>query len=405
MTVELIRAVFGSRDYLVPCEYADRAADTVARSGANYRSMRREERGLVFTLELRDCGGLERILTESGIEYELLREHGLPFLIKKYRRRIGIPIGAVIFCLILFMSDKILWSFEVTGNESIPSEVILERLDALGCGVGTYIPSIDFDGLHAEYLLEYSDTAWIAVNVRGTHASVEVLETKLPETVTDDKLPHNLVAAQDAVIYSMEIHRGVPVVQVGDLVKKGELIASGMVDIKSGFLLAHARGEVKGTVERSISVEVPLEAVRFQPTGTEFSEKYFNIFGISLKFFANTEKLSENYDKIVYDRIDRESKLTFFGKVEVPVGISESVYIEYAEVPVTYTEEEARTEAYRILSERLRETAAEGDIIYRETDAFFDGAAYRIESKLTLLCDIAQEQPIYIDNSNNTQEK
>jgi len=402
MTVKLVRMLFGSCDYHVTGDDCQKAADVLSRSGANFRGMKICGGELHFTVELRDCAAMEHIFAENGISFECVGEHGLPRIFRKYRRRIGIPIGIIMFFFIIFISEKFIWSFEVVGNENIPSEVILERLDELGCGLGTYIPSVDFDELHMAYLLEYEDTAWISVNVRGTHASVEVLETKLPETVTDEKHPHNLVAAEEAVIYSVEIHRGVPMVEVGDLVKKGDLLASGLIDIKSGFLLAHARGTVKGTVEREIHIEVPLETTRMEPTGREFGEKYLNIFGISVKFFGNTENLSENHDKIRYDKTERKSKLSFFGDIEVPIETTETVYIEYAETPVVYTEDEARTEAYRRFSENLRSITSEGEIITRETDARMADGVFIIDCRLTLVCNIAIEQPIYTDN---TQEK
>lgn len=402
MIVKLIRQLLGSRDYRICSEDSRRAADMLAKSGADYRDMRMNDGVLTFTAQLRDCVALERIFSNNGVGFEMLGEHGLPRIVKKYRRRIGIPIGAILFVLVMLISERVIWSFEVVGNENVPSEVVLERLDSLGCGLGTYIPSVDFDELHMLYLLEYEDTAWISVNMHGTHAVVEILETKLPETVTDDKVPHNLVAAEDTVIYSIEIHRGVPVVGVGDLVKKGELIASGLVDIKSGYLLAHARGEVKGTVERALHIEVPLENSRFELTGREIREKYFNVFGIRLKFFGNAESLNEKNDKIRYEKTEKKDRLSFFGDIEVPIEISETVYIEYEQVPVFYTEKVARAEAFRQLSDAIRKECADAELLTRETDAGMYDGVFVIDCKLTLICDVAKEQPIYTDN---TQEK
>lgn len=397
MTVKLVRAILGSRDYLVPTESSQKAAGLLMNSGANYRSMRMRDGALTFTLEMRDCGALEKIFQNNCISFEIIGERGLPRAIRKYKKRIGIPIGAALFLIMLLASGRFIWSFEVIGNNAVSDEIILERLDALGCGVGTYIHGVDFDRLYADYLLSYDDTAWISVNVRGTHARVEVLETEIPEKIADDTAPHNMIASEDAVIYSVDIYRGTPVVGVGDLVRKGELIASGMTDIKSGYLLSHASGVVKGCVERSIHIEVPLNTVISRPTGNIYKRKSLNIFGFSLDFFDSTANLSENNDKLRYDTASARRKLTFFGDIEVPINVDETLYTEYAEVSIVFTEAEARSEAYARFGNALREITSEGEIIARDVDASMQGDMFVIDCRLTLICDIAEEQPIYTD--------
>ena len=386
----------GSCDYRVS-ENTDIAADLLTASGANLGKIKRDGNALTFTLQYSDCRAVEKIFASHGISAEKVKARGFLYFLERYRKRIGIPIGIVIFFLLIFLSEQFIWDINVIGNENVTEKEILSRLDELGCGVGAYIPSIDFDKLHNEFLLGSDDVAWIAVNVRGTRATVEVREMIVNEPVPDDNVPYNLVAGEDGVIEYMEILRGGRVVSEGDLVRKGELLASGVEEMKHGLRLVHARGTVMAEVKRTVNVEVPLESSRRVATGREFSEKYLNFFGISMKLFANTGNLSEKCDKI-----ERERKLCFFGTVDVPITVHETVWREYEEIPVMLTEEEARTEAYRRLRIECAAVAEGCQLVSREINAGVRDGNYVIECELRVVRDIATEVPIY--TTENTGE-
>ena len=239
--------------------------------------------------------------------------------------------------------------------------------------------------------------AWVSVNLRGTHATVEVRELEGHVLDIDENAPHNLVASEDGVVEYMEILRGEKIAREEELVRKGELLASGIEQMKHGLRLTHARGTVLARVTRDILVEIPLEDTQSQATGREFSEKYFNFFGISLKIFSNTSNLPENCDKIV-----REKQLCFFDTVTVPITVSETVYREYENVPITRTEDEAKAEAYKQLRARCAEIAEEAELVSREVNAGLRDGVYVIECELTVVKDIAVEVPIY--TNQNTGE-
>ncbi len=394
MISKIVRFFVGSCDYRIS-ENTDLAADILTGSGANCGKIRYDGNEILFSLQYSDCTAVESIFSVYGIHAERIGARGFLYLLERYKKRIGIPIGIVIFFLTLWLSEQFIWHINVVGNENVTEREILSRLENLGCGVGTYIPSIDFDEMHQQFLLDSDDIAWIAVNVRGTHATVEVREMLSHDIAPDDSVPYNLVAAEDGVIEYMEILRGSRVAREEDLVRKGELLASGLEQMKHGLRLVHARGKVMAEVKRTLNIEVPLETTVTTATGREFSEKYLNFFGISMKLFANTGNLSEKCDKI-----ERDKKLCFLGTVEVPITVHETVYLEYNDVPVTLTEEEARAEAYRRLREETEAATEGGELVSRQVNAGMRDGSYVIECELTVVTDIAKEVPIYTTGEN-----
>ncbi len=359
-------------------------------SGAYYRRMRSTDKGVTFILSRGDCPSVERIFTKYGIEFEVTRDMGPRYLLERYRKRFGILVGAVVFAIVILVSDLFIWDMNVTGNSTLTSAEIEGRLASLGCKVGAYIPGIDIYKLRNEYLLAYSDTAWISVNLHGTVANVEIRESENPERAVDESIPYNLVAREDGIISYMEILRGRPVAEVESLVRKGELLASGIEDGKHGFMLVHARGKVLAEVKRKIRIEVPLEETVKKQTGRVYREKYLNIFAFSFKFSESGGIFPEEYDTIESVR-----RLNAFGVVELPMSVKTREFQEIAPMTVTYTPDEAKNEAYRRLRLETDKYLKEGELAGRKIDAGLVDGAYVIECELTLIADIAEKQPIY----------
>lgn len=390
MFTKLIHWLLGSRRYLVsPC-HSDKAASIIMHSGAYFRRMRSTDKGLTFLLLRGDSPHVERIFAKYGIEFEMTGEMGLHYLLERYRKRFGILVGAILFAVIVLASEKFIWDMKVTGNINITASEIESRLAALGCRIGSYIPGIDFDRLHNEYLLTYSDTAWISVNLHGTVANVEVMESQNPERAVDESIPYNLVAREDGIISYMEILRGRPVAEENCLVRKGELLASGIEDGKHGFMLVHARGKVLAEVKRKIRIEVPLEEEVTGQTGRVYREKYLNIFGFSFKISK-----SGGIFPAEYDTIETKRKINIFGAVELPVSVKTREFYEIAPMTVTYTPDEAKKEAYRRLRTQTENHLKDGELAGRKISAGLMGDIYVIECELTVITDIAEKQPIY----------
>ena len=391
MLVRLLFWIRGSRTLRVPPECADTAARLLNGSGADFRRMRRNAEGLQFVLPLSECARMMRIFARHGITAETVREHGLPPLAARYRKRLGIPVGIVLFAVILIVSEQFIWSVRVVGNTGLTSARLVERLEALGVGVGTYIPSIDYVKLQNRLLIDYDDLAWAALNVNGTTATLEVRERLQTPAVPDEEVPHNLVAAEDGIIRHMEILRGVPEAEQEALVREGELLASGILEEKLGLRLVHARGSVLAEVKREVHIAVPLsETVRVPHE--ECVGRYLNFFGISLKLFGNTGNIPSEYDTIL-----EEHPVRVFGVIELPLSVREEIRRSWSEEPVTRTEEEAKAEAYRRFRAECAALTDSAELISREIEAGMQDGAYVIACELRLLKDIAREVPIYTD--------
>ncbi len=359
--------------------------------GTEYWNMRELDGKLRFTMLKSEYGELEARAREVGADIRVLRESGLPQLLRRYRQRLGIPLGALLFFFILHASQSYIWDVRVSGNEEMRADDIICRLDELGMGVGSYIPGIDFRALCDEYMLRHSDeVAWISVNLIGTVAEVEVIE-KLDTDPADqrDGAPCNVVAARDGLILRTEVVSGTPTVRSGDVVTMGQMLINGVVEIgrleDKPFKLVHASGSIYASTVHELEVSVEAERVQKVVTGEQYEEKSVIFFGKSIKVYSNAGILPNKYD-----RIRDENRIILFpyndaiGNVRLPVAVRTDRYVGYTEETVIMSEDECRQAAHARLRELYDAELESAEVLSRSISEEVSGEGD--ELMLTLRC-------------------
>ena len=321
---------------------------------------------------------------------------GLPGIIYRHRKRWGCAVGALLFAGIVAFSGTRIWSVQVTGNKEVQSGEIREILADMDCGVGDRIKSIDFDQLCNDFLLRCKKVAWISVNMVGTHANVEVREI-LPGAEVDDGVLYNVVAAEDGQIDRVASVEGKPVVAIGDTVRAGELLISGIIDYRENLVRCEsAKGEVFARVNRHFTVNIPCKNTETVKTGRKTAKNALTFFKFKVNLFVNSGNQYENYDTIY-----SESQVSIFGSSPLPVWIARTCYYETADIQRTLTEAQAKTLADLEYSRLLRDQLQNAQLLSSDISRSFDGESYTIDASLYCLADIAKRVPIQ-ENSENT---
>lgn len=331
-----------------------------------------------------------------GIALCCCAEHGLPRRIAPYRHRTGLILGAIFFCAILVLSGKFVWRIEVIGTEKYRSADVIEELSAQGFGIGTYIPRVEVNSLQNRLLL-YSDRfAWLSINLIGTTARVEVVEQKDREMPTNDNAPANLIAAADGQIVQFSLQDGWTAVGIGDVVRAGDLLVSGIGERKDGGTqLVCAQGAVYAQVMHELSVEIPLTYDRKNYGKEKITEKSIIFFGKEIKLLQNTGILGESCDTINNERI-----LTFFGGVSVPVAFRTQTQLPYTLEPASRTVDEALTLAEYRLRQQTDALCADRELISQIRSTTVTETSVRLDCRLFCIENIAQSSPILLGESD-----
>lgn len=372
---------------------ASTALDVLVKNCVPFYRVRAEGEGRVsFRL---DSAGLKRYLSLTDghiIEDEKVERTGLFSVAQKYKLRIGYFTGAVIFALLLFSSSLFVWDINIEGETSVSENEILSALEKQGLYTGAFIPRINTEVISLETVINIKELSYTSINLRGTVAQVIVREEKENEK---EKLsvPSNLVALRDGQIETIELLGGMPSVKHGQIVKKGQLLVSGVIDSQAvGYRLVRSRGNVFARVTLSYDASVPLDFEQKTYTGKQIIRKSVKFFAKKINLFSNGEI---SYEK--YDTIEVEKRFCLFGIVELPIFIKTLTISEYTLTPAQRTEGEAIKLAYRDILAQSEGDLSGAQVLARYQDVTVSDGVLHMHCDIECIADIAKEVIIETD--------
>ncbi len=71
----------------------------------------------------------------------------------------------------------------------------------------------------------------MSAELRGTKLFLRLAETDMPLMQKEESVPVHLVATADGIVESLVCRSGTPMVKIGDVVKKGDILVSGIVSV------------------------------------------------------------------------------------------------------------------------------------------------------------------------------
>lgn len=246
---------------------------------------------------------------KCGCRVRLERRRGTPFLVFKYRKRKVFLIGILMFLGIVKAITSFIWSVEFIKEESVfEDKRLISELEELGIGRGTLKSNVNPSKLSNELMIRCNEFSWIGVEMTGMKLQIKLVEkVAIPERA-NESIACNIISKKDCLVEKVNVYQGTGIVRPGDVVQAGELLISGIVEMKNFPEKAekvHSMGEIKGRVWYEKSKKL------------KFSSKFENSF---LEDFAY---------QIAYDKIKQE--------------LSESSEIKDIQKKVRYNEDDSLT--------------------------------------------------------------
>ncbi len=377
----------GSYTVTARAESVCRALNVLMKNNVPFYGVKAEGGGLVgFCLEPDAFRKYVALTAEMTIEDERVTRRGLFAFASGYKMRIGFFIGAVLCAALLAASSFFVWDINVSGQTGLSEKEILKTLEGYGLYIGAYIPNIDTMRLENELVIDTEELSYASINLRGTVAEVVVRERK-EKDVENISLPSNLVANCDGQIESIEVRGGMPTVKKGQIVKKGQLLVSGVIDSQAvGYRLVRARGEIYARISRSFTAEVPLVREKKSRTGEKKTRVTIRFFAKKINLFSNNDISFEKYDTI-----EEEKRLCLFDRVELPVFIIKTTYSEYVTETEKISEEQALSIAEKELARQTEKTLSEAQILAREERTEINDGILTLYADIDCIADITSE--------------
>ena len=384
----IYRLIFGYLRVKFYGDYRERILSLCATNGINLWNTKTSGDAIISSVLLRDFRHIRHIAAGQKIRVHILKKSGLPFVTQRYKRRFGILAGAVLFfCILEFMSGYI-WIIDINGNHNVKDEEILAACEKIGITEGIKKDSIYPKFEREKLLLELDDIAWASLNIEGSRLTVNVTEIREYDR---EKVYSNLKSTADGIIEKMDIVSGNSVVKVGDAVKKGDLLVSGIIETADSTRFVNSRGTVTARTERKIVLKEDYLQKMPVPTGEVKSKSVLDFYGFEIPLYLGRE--TENYE---YSQKSRQLKL--FGQ-SLPIFIHTKRFEFYKEKNVKYDYEQLCDNLTERLEEEISGIECESSrVISKEFSD--DGTGVTLTAVVELEENIVFEDILLIDAGN-----
>ena len=151
-------------------------------------------------LSRRDWYVLQRAAKQLDCTLTVVEKEGVPFFVRRFRRRYAMVAGLLLCALGLFFGSFFIWDFTVEGNETVTREEILRSLQSYGIQLGSFGYDLDGEDIRNHVLLDIPELRWISVNVSGCRAYVQVRERIPAPELVDKREPLNIVARRSGLV-------------------------------------------------------------------------------------------------------------------------------------------------------------------------------------------------------------
>ncbi len=319
--------------------YIERFLYICAKRGIElFRIGRRTDNGVRVSISNRDFKKIRPIVHKSKVRVSIVRKCGLPFFIKKAKKRRALIAGMLILSIAGFVSSGFIWSIEINSEDETVEKQLLDAIDIAGVRIGAYKPFLPEGEKIKSIIMNNTDNiVWAWVYIKGTKAVVDFKEGIPAPKVVDRSVPCDIVSERDGIITEIIEKNGEARVLVGDTVEKGDLLIAGTLSsADGGYKTVHSIGRVLARVWHEKNGEYKLYTEERVPTG---KKKDF----YTLKLFSKCFDLyvRENIDYSDYNISEKLLELTLGKDNFLGIGFYKKTYNEVETKKVEISVDEA----------------------------------------------------------------
>ena len=260
-----------------------------------------------------------RILAQKrGDTLVLLKGIPLRLMLRQILSRwVIISSTIVLMILSVYIPERVLF-VNVEGNDVVSSEQIL--LEAEGCGICFWADRRAIRSVKTKNALleRIPALSWACINTTGCVATIRVAEKRIEEeSVVLCDVGSAIYAAKDGVVNEISVYSGFPEVAVGQAVKKGQVLVSGVQ--KDGYVdrAVRPRADIFALTTTDLKIAYPLERADRGPALPDHR---------SLSIIFGKKQINLLKDSRICtpgcDKIQEEKYLMLPGGFALPVGLA-----------------------------------------------------------------------------------
>lgn len=346
--MKLVRWFRGYLTVIIKGYSPERFINLCCNHGILVWNIQKVENGFEFNIMVKGYKNIRQIARKTKTIPYIKKRYGFPFVVQHYKKRKGFLVGFVLAVVLVYMMSLYIWDIEVSGQYTHTEEAIVKYLNSIDVYAGVKKNKLSCQEIEDNIRKQYKDIGWVSAEIRGTRLLIKLTETNMPKPYVAQEVPCHIVAQKDGIVVSMITRAGTPKVSVGDVVKKGDILVSGTIDLKGDDQEIIRQDPIPADADIYIKsfyqYEQTFPLTYIDKVYTENRTQYYSLtlFGREL-YLLNPLK---NYDK--YEKSDcftMVNQLKLNHNFYLPVLWKRTQHFEFEEIEKTYTEEEALQKA------------------------------------------------------------
>lgn len=348
-----------------------------------------QESKVTFSMFSKDYKTLHAFVAKTHIAPKIREKRGLPFVLDQAKRDWTFTLGLVLFFVVLKVLSLFVWQINYYGQQEYTKETISKEVESMGVYVGMMRKNLFCDDIERSLRESYENMSWVSAEEKGCVLNIKIKEGKaLKGKEEENDPPSHVTAPCDGVIEKIVTRQGTAKVAKGAKVKKGDILISGIVEIKGdgGETVrcngVCAEGEISILTKKEFDESINERYMAKNKTGEEIHVYTVCINGtrFSIKNPLKWFDKSSNYDIINNVCVDRE-----FIPWNSRLKVTDHKYVNYDKVEARYSEKEAGERLKARFQSRLEEYREAGcRIVDQSLDIKKEPAAYKAHGSIQL---------------------
>lgn len=386
----LLNYIFGYLNVTVEGYYIERFINTCMSKGIFFWGMKRTKSTIMhMNIGADEFKQAIKIAKKHGCRIKIDNKHGLPFVLKKYKKRKIFFLLLLLVLVSIYILSRFIWNIEIDGNTTIDRNEIIQALNDGGLNVGTLKSKVNTEEIINQIRYKRDDIAWIGIELTGTNAIVKIVESEVKPEIVNDSDYCNIVASKDGIIEKATAQNGTIMVTNGQEVKKGDIIIAGYMEGKyTDRYYVNAQGEVKAKVTYTQNEKIYKKETKKEKTSNSENKYAIKINNFKINFYKTLSKY-ENYDTMYTSK-----KIKLFSNFYLPIEIIKYTNYEVTNTEITYNEEQAKEEGTKRAEEKLNSLITNVDSAEKQVSVTDMGSFYDVKVTYVVTENIGTKEKI-----------
>lgn len=365
--INLYRFLCGYVEILVIGEFCSKLLNIFALQKISIWDIETKENRIKFCVSVKDFLRLREVKGKLSFKVKILKKCGLPFVVKKRVKRIGVVLGIALFFITLQFLSNYIWTVRVEGNAVIAKEEIVACCEKIGVRSGMRRSEVDSGYLRERLLLECDELAWCSFNIEGSRLTVNVTEISSPS----NSQPSNIVSDFDGVITEIFVESGTALVKKSDAVRKGDVLISGVIEGEHGNKFVNSAAKIKADIFETIIERGEFSAENLYKNGKSKEKCVLELFSIKLPLYLGETTLP-NESKLI------KKEAILFGE-PLPIKLYLRKFDFVSEETVVMTRDELLLKLSEKIERKINDISFDCEVIDRNIRENEDGIEVKYE--------------------------